>query len=695
MLTKLAVRFCALAGISLAVPVVLGAPLTLEEIVALKRVTSVELSPNGERIAYLLQVPRTPYEDDDGAAYSELHVSDLNGSSRGYVTGEINVREVSWSSDGVTLYYRAKRDDDEHVALYAIAVDGGESRKLYEHDADIEAIRPSPDGRRLAFLATEGPRARQEDLEEKGFKAEVYEESRLPTDVWLLDLESPEPEAARARLPGSVSVLEWAPHGRQYVVALAPTPLIDDFYVNRRLSIVDSASGRVVRQIEHVGKLGPFAWSPDGRRVAFVGAVDEHDPLEGRVFVAQADGEEVVNLTPEYPGHVHEIHWRDDDTLWYRGSRGLWTELDTLEVDGRSVTSDLAEGAPIARAFSARPGAATLAVLADTPRHPPEVFSWRQDRGFRRLTHSNPVLDDRDLAPQEPVRFEARDGLMIEGVLIRPLDERRGGRHPLVIAVHGGPESHYSHGWMSSYTFPAQAMAGEDYAFFYPNYRASTGRGVEFSMSDHGDPAGLEFDDLVDAKDHLVATGLADRERVGISGGSYGGYATMWASTALTEHFAAGVAFVGLSDLIGSLGTSDIPNELYLVHLRRWPWDDWQFALERSPIYHAAQARTPLLILGGDADPRVDPSQSLALYRHIKLRTDTPVRLVRYPGEGHGNRNTAAQLDYAMRMKRWLDHYLKGPGGAPPDYELDHAARLAAAEPEDDADDADEPDEAD
>src|SRR5690606_18025353 len=254
-----------------------------------------------------------------------------------------------------------------------------------------------------------------------------------------------------------------------------------------------------------------------------------------------------------------------------------------------------------------------------------------------------------DLAVQEPIRYRARDGLELEGLLIRPLEERRGQRYPLVIVVHGGPESHFSQGWLSNYTFPAQALAAEGYAAFYPNYRASSGRGVEFSMLDHGDPAGREFDDLVDAKRHLVEIGLADAERVGITGGSYGGFATMWAATALSEHFAAGVAFVGLSDQTFSLGTSDIPNELYQVHTRRWPWDDWQFALERSPIYHAGNARTPLLILHGDQDPRVHPSQSLALYRHIRLRTGTPVRLVWYPGEGHGNRDTAAQLDYALR----------------------------------------------
>ena len=98
--------------------------------------------------------------------------------------------------------------------------------------------------------------------------------------------------------------------------------------------------------------------------------------------------------------------------------------------------------------------------------------------------------------------------------------------------------------------------------------------------------------------------------------------------------------------------------------------------LQRSPIYYADKAHTPLLIMGGDKDPRVHPSQSLEMYRHIKLRTRTPVRLVIYPGEVHGNRHTAACYDYSLRMQRWMDHYLKGPGGEPPDYEIDHASRL-------------------
>jgi dipeptidyl aminopeptidase/acylaminoacyl peptidase len=168
-----------------------------------------------------------------------------------------------------------------------------------------------------------------------------------------------------------------------------------------------------------------------------------------------------------------------------------------------------------------------------------------------------------------------------------------------------------------------------------------------------------------------------ERERVGVTGGSYGGYATAWCSTRFSERFAAGVMMVGISDKISKVGTTDIPEEEFLVHARKRPWDDWQGLLERSPIFHAGASSTPLLILHGKDDPRVNPGQSRELYRHLKLRGGAPVRLVLYPGEGHGNRKAAARLDYALRSLEWFEHYLKSPEPdarrrVPPPFELDY-----------------------
>jgi dipeptidyl aminopeptidase/acylaminoacyl peptidase len=320
----------------------------------------------------------------------------------------------------------------------------------------------------------------------------------------------------------------------------------------------------------------------------------------------------------------------------------------------------------------ARDGA-SAAWLEQSPRHPPEVFLYQpREKNARRLTNSNPWLAELQFAPQEVVKHKARDGLELEGILIRPLEAEAGTRYPLILAVHGGPEANVPNGWVTSYANPGQFAAARGFAVFYPNYRGSTGRGVAFSKLGQGDAAGKEFDDLVDAVDHLVATGLVDKAKVGITGGSYGGYASAWGATYYSERFAASVMFVGLSDLVSKAGTTDIPHEMHLVHHLKHLWEAWDHFRQRSPIYHVQKARTPLLILHGKEDPRVHPSQSMELYRQVKLLGRTPVRLVFYPGEGHGNRRACSRLDYNLRMIQWMEHYLKGPGGNPPPFELEY-----------------------
>ncbi|MBL0339861.1 MAG: S9 family peptidase [Bacteroidetes bacterium] len=198
------------------------------------------------------------------------------------------------------------------------------------------------------------------------------------------------------------------------------------------------------------------------------------------------------------------------------------------------------------------------------------------------------------------------------------------------------------------------------YAVFYPNYRGSTGRGNEFTYSSQGDLAGKEFDDIVDGVDYLIAQGIVDKSRVGVTGGSYGGYASAWMSTYYSDRFAAAVMFVGISNNISKWGTSDIPGEMRLVHDRKELWEDWEGQLKRSPVYYVDRAQTPILIMHGANDPRVHPTQSMELYRHLKVRKpDLPVRLVYYPGEGHGNTKSGSRYDYNIRMMQWFDIYLK------------------------------------
>jgi len=650
-------------------------PLNMEEIVTLKKVKSVYMSPNGDAIAYLLTVPRTLYEDDDGEAWVQLHVVDLEGNSRPYFSGQAEVSAVAWSTDGNTLYFVARRDtDSKYPNIFKMSLLGGEALLVYEGKSDIKGIYPSPDGNTLAFLAVDPKPAIDEELSDKGFKALVYEESMKNTRVWMLDLQTGDTLAHD--LPGSVSKLAWAPDGDHYAVALAPSPLVDDGYVARDVFVVDTDKAKVRNQLGSVGKLGDFAWSPDGKRIAYIAGEDISDPSPGRLYMVSSRGGERRDLVPAYPGQVENFYWVDKNSIVYKGSRGVWTELSFVFLSEIETADEARDSGPILRSIDSVPGQRLVAAVADTPGHPPEVYLLKPGANPRRLTDSNPFLANRLLGKQEAITYKARDGLELGAVLIHPVSHRADQRKPLVVFVHGGPEGHRSNGWLSNYSQPGQVLAAQGYTVVYPNYRGSTGRGVAFSKMGQHAYAAAEFDDLVDVKDHLVKAGLVDSDHIGISGGSYGGYASMWAASVLSEHFAAAVAFVGISNQLSKFGTTDIPREMYNVHSRAWPWEDWMWMLERSPVFHADKTRTPLLILAGDKDPRVHPGQSLEMYRHVKLRTDTPVRLVFYPGEKHGNKHTAAQFDYALRLERWMNHYLLGSGDSIPPYEINHAARI-------------------
>ncbi len=481
-------------------------------------------------------------------------------------------------------------------------------------------------------------------------------------------------------MAGSASELHWSPVGSRLAVALAPTSLVDDALMARRVAVVDADSGAFVARFENPGKLGDIAWSPDARHLAYLSAADANDPSAGRLMVAPASGGAPRDLLPGYEGNVARVAWENDDAVAYIGDEGVWTTLARVRRDGTDRKTLVAPGGAILTSFDISRDGRSAALIGQSPQHPPEVFlSTAEAPAPRRLTTSNPWLSGIRLAPQEVVKFKARDGLALEGLLIRPLGETPGTRYPLILTVHGGPESHFRNGWLTGYAEPGQLGAARGFAVFYPNYRGSTGRGVAFSKSSQSDAAGKEFDDLVDGVDHLIGTGLADKSKVGVTGGSYGGYATAWCATRYTDRFAAGVMFVGISDMVSKAGTTDIPNEEFLVHSRKRPWEDWQYKLERSPIYYADKAHTPLLILDGKDDPRVHPSQSLVLYRYLKALDHAPVRLVYYPGEQHGNRRAASRYDYNLRMIQWFEHYLEGPGGAAPPFEMDYGIGSAPA----------------
>ncbi len=671
-------------------------PLTSADIASLRWCGRPVLSADGQRIAYTVNVPRNPFEEDDGPARSHLFLLDATGNVRPWITGKESVSAVAWSPSGDALYYLARRTGDARTCLYRIPAEGGESQRVAAFaETSISGFSLHPDGRHVALLAPE-PRAEEiVKLRERGFDQEIYEEDWRFTRVYVSELPEP-PSAASTPLAagprpsteiapesflpidGSVSFVQWNHAGNRLLVVAAPTPSVDDSYMAKQILAVDPESGKTLAHVDHRAKLGEVAWSPDDRWIAMIAGRDLHDPADGRLMVVSAESGHPRDLMPDYAAHVESFDWVDPHTIAWTAAEGTLSRVGTVTIDGQRrdiVPPDASIG--IFHQIDVATDGRQAVALAGSRTFPDEVFRIDLETGTAvRATNVNPWLADRRFARQESVRWQAQDGLELEGILIYPLDYVPGKRYPMIMLVHGGPESHESDGWLTSYSRPGQVAAGRGFFVFYPNYRGSTGRGVEFSMMGQADAAGKEFADLIDGIDSLIDRGLVDRQRVGITGGSYGGYASAWGATYYSDRFAASVMFVGISDNISKVGTTDIPEEMFLVHHRKRLWDDWEYFLRTSPIRYVQRNRTPTLILHGKQDPRVHPSQSLELHRHLKTLGQAPVRLVFYEGEGHGNRKSAARLDYNLRLLRWMQRFLQDQADDAPPFSIDYRAEL-------------------
>lgn len=635
----------------------LAREMTPEDVARIENTGTLAISQDGTQIAYTrVHYPDVTKGEKNGRASQQLFVADAPMRAREFLPEDMRISSIAYTPDGRMITFLWTDESDDR-AVWGIPVDGGSHRKLAGIEgAGVSDYAVSPDGSQvymLAGAATDETRKKESDA---GFTAIVYEEEFQLNRMFVASLSDEMDEnPTEIAVPGYVSSFDLADDGRFAVLITAPTPLVDDSLISQRANILDLASGNVT-VVETPGKLGDVEISPDGSQLSMVAGTDAHDPAETTLYLVDTATGAFRALNEGAPEATGDTEWMADGRLaaivdvgvqsvlrFYSDSGVMLSEVDT----GGLILSSLTQGGN------------RLLVEANSPAHPNEMFLFT-GRSFDRWTDHNPWLAEIDMGVQRAFTYLARDGQAIEGVLIEPVGGAPEGGAPLILDVHGGPEAHESNGWVTNYGGPGQIAAGQGYAVFLPNYRGSTAYGSDFSRQHQGDAAGKEFDDLVDAKYALAEAGIADPSRVGVTGGSYGGYATAWSSTHYSEEFAAGVMFVGISNILSKWGTTDIPSEEYNVHARRYPWEEYEQTLMRSPIFWADRADTPLLIMHGDADPRVSPTQSAELYRHIKVRRpETPVRLVWYPDEGHGNALAAARYDYNLRMMEWFDTYLK------------------------------------
>ena len=635
-------------------------PMTPEDVAKLESVGAVAVSPDGTRVAYTTSsLPDVTEGEANGSFSQQLKMAYGPDNARDFLPDDMSVSGVQFSPDGRMVSFLWSKDDEDR-AVWGIPVDGGAQMKLAAvKDTGVRSYAWGPDGKTIYLLAGAEPDKDRKAEVKKGFNAVVYEEEARLNRLFSARTggEEIDAEPRAITIPGYVTSFKVTPDNRYGVIESQPTPQIDDTYPSSRVNILDLANGKVLREVETPGKLGDIEISPDGTQLSMVAGIDMNDPAATTLHLVDVSTGTFRALNQGAAEATGDTEWMADGRLAAVIDKGADSILRIYNADG-SMAGEFDPGDLILTGLE-NGGSDRMFVRADSPQHPSELFAF-DGASFTRWTRHNPWLSEIDFGKQRTMTYTARDGQQIEGVLIEPVGGVPRGGAPLIMNVHGGPEAHESNGWQTAYSKPGQVAAGQGYAVFLPNYRGSTAYGTAFAKAHQDDYAGKEFNDIVDAKRALVEAGIADPDRTGITGGSYGGYASAWGATALSDEYAAAVMFVGISNQISKFGTTDIPMEMYNVHARKWPWEDWQGMLEVSPIYHVDKAETPILIMHGEEDTRVSPTQSYELYRNIKARKpDTPVRLVLYPGEGHGNSRAASRYDYNLRMMRWFDTYLK------------------------------------
>jgi dipeptidyl aminopeptidase/acylaminoacyl peptidase len=634
--------------------------ISYQDLFNIKNVNEVAISPDKNFIAYTLVVPR-PLSDKPGANYTNLYLFDLSkNSSNQLIKENQSISSVQWSNNSKEIYFLAKLEGDNFTQIYSISINGGKPKKVFEENSNILSYQLSPDGKKIAFVRLDDLSVKKSELLSKGFDAEIYEEEYQNRNLYLYDFDSKK----IIQITSAVSVFEfdWSADSENIAAAIAERNLVDDSYMFKRIYIVDTKTGLKYKLVDNPGKLTDLKFSPDGKHLAFVSASNINDAVSGSLFICEVPNqkkfEELRNYSKGFEGSVISVKWKDNQTVLFNAEEGVDITLSEQEINSKERKIIISAGKVVFNQFDYQKGIITIA--GNTASHPSELFIFTNSEGLRKLTYHNSWLDEINLAKQEKIEYIARDGLRIEAVLIYPLNFQAGKRYPLICYIHGGPEAAIQNGWNTGYGSWGQFAAAKDFFVFMPNYRASSGRGVDFTMMGFGDLAGKEFDDVIDGIDYLIKKGYVDSLRVGIGGGSYGGYFSAWAATKHTNRFAASVVFVGIGNQISKRNTTDIPFEDYYVHWGFWTHENEQLVWERSPVRYAHLSKTPTLILHGKEDPRVHPSQGLELYRALKLHSKAPVRLVFYPGQGHGNSKNTSRYDYLVRTMEWFEYYLKG-----------------------------------
>lgn len=646
------------------------------DLARLAEVAEPEFAPDGETLVYSVSTAN-PAEDKtqsdlwrvryDGGERTRL--TDTPDSSESRPQWSADGRQIAFLSDQKLKREKKKEDDDEKDAttqVWVIPAQGGKARRLTSFADGVEDFVWSPDGKQLAMIALdpEFPAGTPKPKNPPPIVTERYQFKEDGTGylgsrrkhLYLLDIASGEVQqltsgAHDEQLPA------WSPDGKliAYVTKRGKDP---DRHLNFDLYVVEPKAGASERQITTFpgSDLDPYwetrpAWSPDSTRIAYLQSGEDKWIYYAPWQLAVVD---VATGQATIPAPIDRCFYKprwsaDGKSVYALIEQSLVTHLSRIDLADGKVT-ELTHGDRFDYDLDVSANDRVV-VLGGDDHHPYEISALDGD-GLRALGKHNDWLAQKQLADVEKIGFKNADGDTIEGLLVKPVGYQSGERYPTLLRLHGGPVYEYSHEFMADW----QVYAAHGYAIVALNPRGSSGKGFDFAKEIYADWGNKDVQDVLAGVDHVIKMGIADPQRLGIGGWSYGSILTN-AVIARDTRFKAAVSGAGASNMYAMYGHDQYIRE-YELELGT-PWKNRKLYDQASyPFLHADRINTPTLFQCAEKDLNVPCLGAEQMYQALRS-LNVPTQLVIYPGENHGLIVPSYLRDRLERNLAWYDRFLK------------------------------------